>query len=137
MVMHSLGYTRATFDELKVADNNNVVDLKGKRQIFTPDMTSMLALQYSLSLSQRHNVSFVARGEWRYLGTQYFDLANSIRQGSYNLLNTRVGFTTRKLSLFFWGRNLSDEKYISYAYSFGAVHLGDPKTFGFTLGARL
>jgi iron complex outermembrane receptor protein len=137
MVMHSLGYTRATFDELKVADNNNVVDLKGKRQIFTPDMTSMLALQYSLSLSQRHNLSFVARGEWRYLGTQYFDLANTIRQGSYNLLNTRAGFTTGKLSLFFWGRNLSDEKYISYAYSFGAVHLGDPKTYGFTLGARL
>jgi iron complex outermembrane receptor protein len=33
----------------------------------------------------------------------------------------------------FWGRNLSDEKYISYAYDFGAIHLGNPKTYGFTL----
>jgi iron complex outermembrane recepter protein len=33
----------------------------------------------------------------------------------------------------FWARNLSDKKYIGYAYDFGAVHLGDPKTMGVTL----
>jgi iron complex outermembrane receptor protein len=32
-----------------------------------------------------------------------------------------------------WARNLGNKKYISYAYDFGAYHLGDPSTFGATL----
>jgi iron complex outermembrane receptor protein len=35
-----------------------------------------------------------------------------------------------------WVRNIGDEKYISYAYDFGAVHLGDPRTFGVTVTGR-
>jgi len=36
----------------------------------------------------------------------------------------------------FWIKNLDDVTYISYAYDFGAVHLGNPKTYGvsFKLG---
>jgi iron complex outermembrane recepter protein len=30
-------------------------------------------------------------------------------------------------------RNISDERYISYAYDFGGTHLGDPRNFGATL----
>jgi iron complex outermembrane receptor protein len=33
----------------------------------------------------------------------------------------------------FWGRNLTDQKYISYAYNFGAAHMGDPKNWGVTV----
>jgi iron complex outermembrane recepter protein len=33
----------------------------------------------------------------------------------------------------FWIRNACDKKYIAYAYDFGAVHLGNPKTYGVTL----
>jgi iron complex outermembrane receptor protein len=36
----------------------------------------------------------------------------------------------------FWGRNLGDKKFIAYAYDFGAVHLGNPKTYGITLTAN-
>jgi iron complex outermembrane recepter protein len=34
-------------------------------------------------------------------------------------------------------RNIGDETYIAYAYDFGAVHLGNPRTLGFTLGIKL
>jgi iron complex outermembrane receptor protein len=135
-LMHSLGYTHARFENLKLSENGNVVDLKGNRQIFTPDLTSMLALQYSYKISQRQDLSFVVRGEWKYLGTQYFDLANTIQQPSYNLYHAKAGLTTKTLSLFFWERNVFNEKYIGYAYDFGAVHLGDPRTYGVTFGAR-
>ncbi len=97
----------------------------------------MLAVQYSQVISRWQDLSLVIRGEWKYLGTQYFDLANTIRQSPYNLLNTRVGLDARKFSLFVWGRNLTNRTYIGYAYDFGAVHLGDPRTYGVTLGARL
>ena len=68
-----------------------------------------------------------------YATIKYFDLANNIRQNPYDLLNTRFGIGGKNFEVMFWGRNLSDEKYISYAYYFGAIHLGNPKTYGFTL----
>nr|MBA2762123.1 TonB-dependent receptor [Segetibacter sp.] len=81
--------------------------------------------------------NLLIRGEWKYLGTQYFDLANTIKQSSYSLLNTRIGVTARNFSIMFWGRNLGDKKYISYAYDFGAVHLADPRSYGVTLAFLL
>jgi iron complex outermembrane receptor protein len=78
------------YDNLNVPENGAVVDLKGNRQIFTPDLTSMLALQYSYPVSRWQDLSVVVRGEWKYLGTQYFDVANTIRQSAYNLYNTRM-----------------------------------------------
>jgi iron complex outermembrane receptor protein len=132
-INYSVGYTDAEYTELKVAQQGTEVNLKGKRQLFTPDVTSMLAVQYSHDLSSRNALRLVLRGEWRYLGTQYFDLSNTIRQAPYQLLNTRAGFMAKHWELLFWGRNLTAKKYISYAYDFGAVHLGDPQTFGGTL----
>jgi iron complex outermembrane recepter protein len=79
----------------------------------------------------------VLRGEWKYIGTQYFDLANTIKQTPYNIYNARVGLTSKNFSLLFWERNLFNQKYIGYAYDFGAVILGDPRTYGVTASARL
>jgi iron complex outermembrane receptor protein len=87
-----------------------------------------------LGANGKFKVAF--RGEWKNLGKQYFDLSNTIAQDSYNLFNARVGVAAENLELYFWARNISNEKYISYAYDFGAVHLGDPKTYGITLAAK-
>jgi iron complex outermembrane receptor protein len=135
-VEYNFGYTNAEYKTLKLAQNGSVVDLDGKKQIFTPEITSMLALQYGYDLGTSQHLKLVARGEWMYLGKQYFDLANSISQKAYSLLNTRFGITSRHFDLMFWGRNLGDKKYIAYAYDFGAVHLGNPKTYGVTLTAN-
>ena len=133
-IYYQAGFTNAEYKTLKVPQNGAEVDLSGKKQLFTPDMTSMLALQYQFAVTPA--VQLMARGEWQYLGEQYFDLANNIRQSPYNLLNTRAGIITRYVDLFFWGRNWGNRKYISYAYDFGAVHLGNPETWGFTLRAK-
>jgi iron complex outermembrane receptor protein len=70
------------------------------------------------------------------LGQQYFDLANTIPQGAYALLNARIGISRNRFDIFLWGRNLGGTRYISYAYDFGAVHLGSPRTYGMTLSLR-
>lgn len=132
---YTFGYTNSSFQSLKLSQNGTEVNLNGNRQIFTPDITSFLAAQYRFEISRKHNLSATIRGEWRYLGTQYFDLSNTIRQAPYSLFNTRAGIDIKKWSLFFWGRNMNNKKYIGYAYDFGAVHLGEPKTFGVTLAA--
>ena len=73
-ITYIFGYTHAEYQSLKVSQGGSEVNLKGKRQIFTPDITSMLAAQYSYSLDTKHS-KIILRGEWKYLGTQFFDLA--------------------------------------------------------------
>ncbi len=130
---YSFGYTHATFTDIVVPDNGEEIDLSGNYQLFSPDVTSMLAAQYSFDLVKSAHLKFVARVEWQYLGRQYFDLANEIEQSPYSLLNTHLGVAGKSFEVMFWGRNLTDQHYISYAYNFGAAHLGDPKNWGITL----
>lgn len=133
-VLYNFGYTHARYTSLEVPNNGAVLNLKGNHQIFTPDVTSMLALQYSYSLNS--DIKLVARGEWRYLGDQYFDLANQIEQKAYNIFNARLGVSTKRFDAFIWGSNLADKHFIDYAYDFGASHLGAPRVYGITVRSR-
>jgi len=134
---YNFGYTNAKYTKLKLSQNGSETDLSGNRQIFTPDITSMLALQYNISLIESNKLELIIRGEWTYLGKQYFDLANSITQSPYNLLNTKLGLKIKHAELYFWERNMANIRYIAYGYDFGAVHLGNPRTFGFTFRASM
>ena len=133
-LLYNFGYTHSRYATLKLSQNGAVVDLAGRRQLFTPDITSMLTLQYSRSF--RGDVRAFVRGEWKMTGTTYFDLANTIKQPAYSIFNMRCGAGFRQFELAVWGRNIGDKKYISYAYDFGAYHLGDPATWGVTLAVR-
>ena len=135
-VDYNFGYTDAKYTSLKVSQNGQSVDLNGKKQIFTPGITSMLALQYSYSLGTSQHTKLITRAEWLQLGTEYFDLANTIKQSPYGLINLRIGVSTKCFDVFLWSRNTGDKKYIAYAYDFGAVHLGDPATFGATVSYK-
>ncbi|HTQ64512.1 MAG TPA: TonB-dependent receptor [Puia sp.] len=134
---YNFGYTHARYTTLNLSQNGSSADLAGNHQIFTPDFTSMLALQYSIRLNKEESWNLVLRGEWLYFGQEYFDLANTIRQSPYGLLNARVGIASRHLEIMFWARNITDKKYIAYAYDFGATHLGNPMTFGVTVRVML
>lgn len=132
---YNFGYTDAKYKNLKLSQNGTSVDLDGKRQIYTPESTSMLALQYQYAFGKKQSLKLLARGEWFYIGQQYFDLSNNIRQPDYSLFNMRFGISYKQYGVYFWGRNMSDKKYIAYAYDFGAIHLGAPETYGVTLSA--
>ncbi len=130
---YNFGYTDAKYTSLKLSQNGQSADLNGKKQIFTPDVTSMFALQYNYAFESKQRLQLIARGEWQQLGTTYFDLANTIKQTPYSLFNFRAGLSSKHFDLFLWSRNTGNKKYIAYAYDFGAVHLGDPATYGTTL----
>jgi iron complex outermembrane receptor protein len=136
-VLYNWGYTYSRFDQLELSENGSAVDLSGKHQVFTPDMTSLLAVQYTFPVVPRLGLRAVVRGEWKYIGTTYFDLDNTIRQSSYSLYNVRGGVAAKKWELMFWGRNIGNTRYIAYGYDFGAVHLGDPRTWGASLFVRI
>jgi len=128
LLQYSFGATSASYDKLEIASQGANVNLAGKHPIFTPSNTSLLAAQYSHPVSSE--LQIMLRGEWKYIGTSYFDLANNIQQSPYHLLNAKLSMEYKKVALSFWAKNISDTKYISYGYDFGAVHLGDPAIFG-------
>jgi len=134
LLQYSFGATNAKFDQLDIAAQGESVNLAGKHPIFTPNTTSLLAAQYTLPISA--HIKIMARAEWKYIGSTYFDLANTIEQTPYHLLNAKTGIETEKIALYFWAKNLAGTKYISYGYDFGAVHLGDPAIFGTSLSFK-
>jgi iron complex outermembrane recepter protein len=133
---YNFGYTDAEYKTLKISQNGTEQDFKGNKQVFTPEITSSLAAQYGIDLSKRQNLKAVIRGEWQALGEHYFDLANMIRQEGYSLFNTRFGVSADNWEVFGWVRNIADKRFIAYAYDFGAVHLGNPRTFGITITGK-
>ena len=82
----------------------------------------------------RRAATVALRGEWRYLGTHFFDLANTIRQDGYSLFGATATLRTRTVDLAAWGTNLGGKRFIAYGFAFGArfVMLGPPRTFGLT-----
>ncbi len=124
---YSFGYTDARYDKLTVPNQGNEVNLEGNRQVFTPEVTSMVAAQFSPQISEWQSLKLVLRGEAMCIGKQYFDLANTIKQNAYCLFNARAGVSGRNFELMFWMSNITDKRYISYAYDFGGSHLGDPR----------
>lgn len=133
---YNLGYTDAKYKSLNLSKGGTMVDLSGNKQIYTPEMTSMLALQYAYEIDSRAKLNVIARGEWSFIGNQFYDLSNEIQQKGYNIYNAKVGFSAKAFDLFFWGRNLANKTYVDYAYDFGAAHLGNPKTYGLSLIGR-
>jgi iron complex outermembrane receptor protein len=136
-IMYNLGITDAVFTRLRLSQNGQEVNLDGNRQIFTPSATSLLMAQYSVPLKMHKPMRLMFRGEYIQLGSQYFDLANTIKQDGYALINARAGFSMTRFDFFLWGRNLGQQKYIAYGYDFGGVHLGNPRTYGATVQFRL
>nr|WP_294874412.1 TonB-dependent receptor [uncultured Pedobacter sp.] len=135
-VDYNFGYTDAKYKSLSLPVDEEVVNFDGNKQIYTPEMTSMLALQYSYQIESLNKLNLIARGEWAYTGDQFFDLQNRFEQKGYHLFNAKVGVSNKRFDLFFWGRNLSDRTYLDYVYDFGAAHLGNPKTYGISLAGR-
>lgn len=103
-----------------------------------PNHTLFLGAQYEHSVS--NTLKLVVRGELRNLGAQYTDIQNKIEQPSYTVLNSRVGLTNGVYSLFVWGQNLNNERYLAYGNpdsSFGRqARIGAPRTYGVTLSAK-
>jgi iron complex outermembrane receptor protein len=127
---YSFGFTHAVFKETKASQGGQQIELKGRHQVFTPNVTSFLNLRYQTFINSKRNLKFEISGQWFYIGRQYFDIANTLEQSPYNLVNANAGITFKKFRLFVWSKNLTDTRYIDYAYDFGAVHLGNPATFG-------
>ncbi len=125
------GIVDAYYRTLILPSNGEPKNFNGNKALFTPRFTMLFASQYQFKISTK--VKLLARAEWSSIGDQYFDLANTLRQPGYTLINIRTGFIFETFEVMFWMRNATNKKYVSYAYDFGAAHLGNPKNYGITI----
>jgi iron complex outermembrane receptor protein len=104
----------------------------------TPSHTIFFGAQYEAPITK--GIKAIVRGEVRNIGKYHADIQNAITQSSYSMINTRIGLVVGKYSLFFWGQNLNNARYLAYGNSdssFGrSVIMASPRTYGITLGAK-
>lgn len=129
----NFGYTNASYDDLVLPGDEGETDYSGNNQIFTPEYTSLVALEYTPDFFNHQTMKWLVRGEWQAFGEQFFNLENTISQEAFSLFNAKVGVTNKSWEASIWARNIADEIYIDYAYNFGASHLGNPATVGVDL----
>jgi len=132
----SAAFTHAEYTDFNTAGADGAnVQLKGNKPVYTPEWTGFLGAQYTIPLQPRSGQLIQLGAYAKFIGQQYFVIDNSIGQDPYGLLNANVSYQVKGYEVSVWGQNLTDKRYIDYAYDVGvaAVHLGRPATFGITL----
>ena len=120
------GFTRAKFDDFV----SPAGDFSGNRIDGIPEVT------LNLGASCRANWGGLASLDWRLVGKTWYDAANTIHQGSYSILDARIGYERENLGIYLFARNLLDETYYTNIYLFqGAptANLGTPRLVGMEL----
>lgn len=105
----SYGYTRSKFDKYVDGEGEDAVDYKGKYVPYVPQHTMAAMADYRITdwLTLGANVN--AQGK------TYWDNANTYSQKLYAVLGAHVDLNFNAFNVSFWGRNLTDTNYNTFA----------------------
>lgn len=123
----AFGYNDTEFDEYKDAKG----DFSGNTNPLAPDYNYNIGAQY------RSDSGCYARIDINGYGEMYLDRENQYKRGSFNLVNTKVGYETEVYDIYFYTSNLFDKEYDSDGIYNGAyVIYSEPKEVGVQLSFR-
>ena len=128
------GFTNAKYQKFTTVINGSQMELNNNKQIFTPNTNQFLTATYQKKIGKNE---FWSNLQYLFNGKQFFDITNVIEQKAYGLLHAQAGIKFSKINVYLWARNITDKKYFSYAYDFGAVHLGNPRTYGIGISYKI
>jgi iron complex outermembrane receptor protein len=132
----SFGWTEATFVDFP----NPTADMAsgdGLRQPNAPRFTYALSAQYQEAL--RHvvpvdlDVDVMARADYTYRSSYYYDVTNQLQEPGYGLLDLRAGVMGDGWRMEGFVTNVTDEDYRVQAVQYNGADLaiaGDPRAFG-------
>ncbi|WP_430906789.1 TonB-dependent receptor [Maribacter sp. 2-571] len=129
----NLGYLNTEVLDYRPLDFNTgqPIDLSGKELPVSPNFNGNFTASYIAPISKKINLETSL--DYVYQSDSFFDVPNDLLQEAYELLNGRLGLTSKNLDFFVWGKNLTDEAYFSYGYGvggFNAASFGLPQTYG-------
>ena len=125
-----VGLLSANFTDFSNAGDSSTgasVDATGFRLPLAPRLSSNLSAQYTYPIAV--DGKLVARLDYNFRSRFYFDVLQQSPQGGYGLLNAMLSYSMPEWSVSLYGHNLSDQRYLSYAYSTAQGVAGAPRTF--------
>lgn len=118
-------------------DAENPVDLSGRDQAHAPNYQYFIAAQYDVNSALYFRVEFEGKDAF------FFSQSHDERSSAYNLINARMGFNIRDVSLTLWGENITNQLTETRGFFFGNdprdgytaklySQKGAPRSFGVT-----
>lgn len=98
------GTTDSEIKRLTVFPGND-----GNRTPKTTDISANVGFQYTPRLTE--NLDGFVRLDYEHRGDRYWQVDNADIQEPLNFLNVRVGVETDSFGIYFWGKNLTGERY--------------------------
>lgn len=116
---------------------NSDITISDRQQAHAPNYQFLLGSQY------RTASGYFARIELNGVDSFYFSNSHNFKSHAYTLAHARIGYQAKDWEIFLWGRNLTDERYVTRGFHFGNnpqlgyvdetyVRLGDRQQFGLT-----
>lgn len=134
MLKGGFGYLDATAEEGMLSG----VDISGNTLSQSPEFNANVAIDYYTNLDELGSLQWHMDANW--VDKQYFDIGNTeaTSQDGYTLMNARVTWSSpgEDYQVAIWGKNLTDEEYITKAFDVmglaGGIiaHTGQPLSFG-------
>ncbi|RXK13556.1 TonB-dependent siderophore receptor [Halarcobacter mediterraneus] len=122
----ALGFIKTEYDSYNVGDFN----FSGEKIETTPSHTANLSIGYY------HPNGFYARTDIKNQGSMnFYDDLNKdfVKEGSYTLVDAKLGYKYSDWDFYVYGKNLTDEEYVNMYESnnfFSYASFGDPRFFG-------
>ncbi len=146
----SVGYLDAEYDEFPACPvpggalpGTTKADCGGNQIVLAPDWTASAGAQFTYPIGRFGD--FVARADWQYQSKVFFEPQNTDRLSgdARNIVNVRAGLSTPHWDLFGWAKNITDERYVTFADDRSAIAVpltrsfGQPRTYGVTLRLKI
>lgn len=110
-------------------------DYEGNRAFSVPNYTFNVGIGYRRPVWPGWDV--MGRADLAGVGSRYFDDANSVREGAYELVNLKLGLEGDHMDIYVWARNLLDRQYVVFENtSKGVAEDGAPRTLGISVRYR-
>ncbi len=107
------GYTHAVFHKYSVG---NGIDYTGNRIPFIPEHTMGVVADFCQPLKGSLLRAITIGANISGFGRMYWTESNDVYQNFYALLGTHLKFDFNKVSVDFWGRNLTQESYKAFYF---------------------
>uniref|UniRef100_UPI003217D6A1 TonB-dependent receptor n=1 Tax=uncultured Draconibacterium sp. TaxID=1573823 RepID=UPI003217D6A1 len=129
----ALGYNDAKFVEYVKNENE---DYSGNYLPYVPRFSFNIGGNYSVDINKDWLEKIRFHITYNGFGKHYWKETNEAYQAYYGLLNSRISFEHKNITLAFWGKNILNSEYNSFyfqALGNSYAQLGKPATIGVNL----